>query len=234
MDVDYSKVGHLLSSPARSAMLARMFDGEPLSATALARCADVAPSTASEHLRALVDGGLVTVVAQGRQRHFGIASPEIAEALEALGRVCPRVPVRSLRASQDAGRMNFARTCYDHLAGQVGVAIFDALLGSRWIVAEGALVRLGPQGARFRELGVEPSRLHGQRRCFARTCLDGTERRPHLAGALGAALCRATLDRRWFVRIPHGRGLRLTDAGRVGLPELLGADLPVLLTTGLG
>lgn len=232
MDVDYSRIGHLLSSQARSAMLARMFDGEPVSATALARSANVAPSTASGHLRALVDGGLVTVVAQGRQRHYGIASPEIAEALEALGRVCPPAPVSSLRAAQDAGRMNFARTCYDHLAGRVGVAIFDVLLSSGWIVTEGTLVQLGPQGKRFRELGVEPSALHGQRRCFARTCLDGTERRPHLAGALGAALCRATLDRRWFVRIAHGRGLRLTEVGRVELPGLLGVDLPVLSTAG--
>ncbi len=228
MDVDYTGIGRLLSSAARSAMLGLLFDGQPVSATALARRAGVAPSTASEHLRALVDGGLVSVVADGRRRRYQIAGPEIADALEALGRVCPRASIRSLRASQEATRLGFARTCYDHLAGQVGVALLDALLDAKWVAPAGELYALGPEGGRFGGLGIDPVEVSRQRRPFAKPCLDGTERRPHLAGALGAALCRAMLDRGWFVRNAHGRGLRLTDRGARELTRLLDFDPRVL------
>jgi DNA-binding transcriptional ArsR family regulator len=224
MDADYTRIGRLLSSAARSAMLGLLFDGESESATALARRADVAPSTASEHLRALVDGGLVSVVAHGRQRRYQIASPEVAEALEALGRVCPHSSIRSLRASQEASRLGFARTCYDHLAGQVGVALLDALLDAKWVRAAGGLYVLGPEGGRFGELGIDPTEVSRERRLFAKPCIDGTERRPHLAGALGAALCRAVLERGWFARTVHGRGLRLTDRGASELSRLFEFD----------
>lgn len=228
MDVDFSGIGRLLSSPARSKMLAVLFDGEPQSSAALARSADIAPSTASEHLRALVEGGLVAVVPHGRRRDYQIAGPEIAEALEALGRVCPRGPVRSLRTSQDAARIGFARTCYDHLAGRVGVAVFDSLVDHGWLVVAGDVVDLGPHGGRFDEVGVDASAARHGRRCFARPCLDATERRPHLAGALGAALCTAVLDRRWFVRVLPGRGLRLTEHGAAQLPGVFGIDRSLL------
>lgn len=231
MDVDYSEIGRLLSSPARSAMLGMLFDGDA-GATALARCAGVAPSTASGHLRALVDGGLVSVAAHGRQRRYRISGPQIAEALEALARVCPRRPVRSLRSSQEVARMRVARTCYDHLAGHVGVAVFDALVLHRWLVLAGEHVELGPEGGRFGDLGVDAAALRRQRRCFARTCLDATERRPHLAGALGAALCGVALDGGWLVRNTHGRGLGLTDRGVGELWRLLGVDLSVVPPPG--
>lgn len=229
MDVDYSGIGRLLSSPARSAMLAMLFDGGTVSASALARGAGVAPSTASGHLRALVDGGLVSVASNGRQRHYRIANSDIAEALEALGRVCPRRPIRSLRASHDMARISFARTCYDHLAGQVGVAVLDALLADRWLVGDAGQFDLGPAATRFADVGVDALAVRRQRRCFARACLDATERRPHLAGALGAALCGAVLDRGWFVRRPNGRGLRLTGRGATELPGVFGVD-PSILT----
>jgi DNA-binding transcriptional ArsR family regulator len=225
VDIDYTKIGRLLASSARSAMLGLLLDGRPASGTALARCAGVAPSTASEHLRALVDGGLVSVVADGRQRHYTIASPEIAEALEALARVCPRGPIRSLRSSEEASRLGFARTCYDHLAGQVGVSVLEALLDAKWVVPARELYELGPEGARFSELGIDAEAVARERRAFARPCLDATERRPHLAGALGAALCGAALERGWFVRTPRGRGLRITDLGARHLARVLDLHL---------
>jgi DNA-binding transcriptional ArsR family regulator len=225
MDVDFSGIGRLLSSPARSAMLAMLFEGEPVGATVLARGANVAPSTASEHLGALVEGGMARVVPKGRHRYYQIASPEVAEALEALGRVCPRRQVRSLRASQDAASLGFARTCYDHLAGSAGVAVLDALLAQRWIVGVGSLFELGPSGRRFAELGIDAPALRRQRRSFAKACVDTTERRPHLSGSLGAALCRSALDREWFVRRAHGRGLKLTGIGAIEIPRVLGVDL---------
>jgi DNA-binding transcriptional ArsR family regulator len=231
VDADYTRIGRLLSSSARSAMLGMLFEGQPVPAGALARRADVAPSTASEHLRALVDGGLVAVVAAGRQRHYRIASAEIAEALEALGRVCPRAPVRSLRASQESAGLAFARTCYDHLAGRLGVAVLDGLLAARWLTDTDVGFELGPGGARFAELGVDARSLETGKRRFARRCLDATERRPHLAGALGAAMCGAMLDRTWFVRSGHGRGLRLTPRGSDGLSSLLDIDPTVLTPT---
>lgn len=224
MDVDYTRIGRLLSSSARSAMLGMLFDGQPVGATSLARGVGIAPSTASEHLRALVEGGLVSVVANGRQRHYRIASPEIAEALEALGRVCPRVPIRSLRASELAAGLGIARMCYDHLAGHVGVAVLDALLEERWLAPSGEVFELGADGRRFVELGIDVSLVAGQRPSFARPCLDATERRPHLAGALGAAICGAALDREWLVRSGQGRGVRLTDRGVDELGRLFKID----------
>ena len=132
-----------------------------------------------------------------------------------------------MRGSQEAARLDFARTCYDHLAGRVGVAILDGLLEAVWIAPAGTRYVLGPEGKRFGELGIDVDALRRQRRRFARPCIDGTERRPHLAGALGAALCRVVLDRGWFVRNVHGRGLRLTGRGATELERLLGIELPV-------
>lgn len=171
MDVDYTSIGRLLSSPARSAMLGVLFDGGQAGATELARRAGVAPSTASGHLRALVDGGLVTVTAHGRHRRYRLAGAEIAEALEALGRVCPRVAVDSLQAHDDATSLSFARTCYDHLAGDVGVAVLVALLDGAWLVPARDGYALGPAGRRFAELGIDVDALAARRRPLARPCL---------------------------------------------------------------
>jgi len=222
--MEVSGVARLIGEPARAAMLDALLSGRALAAGELARAAGVSPPTASEHLSRLRGGGLVEVVRAGRHRYYRLASPEVAEVLEALSLLGSARPVRSLRESRTAHAMALARTCYDHLAGQVGVAVCDALVSRAALVAGGDGYLLTPDGeALLGGLGVAVADARESRRRFARPCLDFTERRPHLAGALGAAVCGRLMDLRWLVRpAGSGRALRLTDAGRRGLAESLG------------
>ena len=218
-DTDLAAVGALLGDPSRARMLDSLMSGRALAAGELARVAGVAPSTASEHLARLLSGGLVEVVAQGRHRYYRIAGPAVGAALEALSRVAPALPVRTLRESGHARALGFARTCYDHLAGRCGVALHDALLEQRWLSEAYDVTPAG--AAALAGWGVDVAAARGGRRSFARPCLDWTERRPHLAGALAAGIETALLERGWFVRRSgSSRALRLTEVGRAGLAEL--------------
>jgi DNA-binding transcriptional ArsR family regulator len=223
MDADIASVAGLLADPARVRMLDTLLAGRALSAGELARCAGVTPPTASAHLRRLLEGGLLSVQAQGRHRYYRLAGPAVAEAMEALSLIAPPQPVRSLRQSQRVEALRFARTCYDHLAGVVGVALADSLLraGALRTVA-GRDYDLTPEGERLLGgLGVNVAELRRQRRAFARRCLDWTERTPHLSGALGAALLERLLGLGWLARGRVPRGLVLTEAGRDGLAGAL-------------
>jgi len=224
-----STVGRLIGEPARAAMLDALLSGQALRAGELAKAAGVRPPTASGHLHRLRTGGLVDVVQTGRYRYYRLAGPEVAEALEALSLLgAAGRPVRSLREARAAQAFTVARTCYDHLAGQVGVAVHDALVARAALVAGGdGYLLTGAGEDLFGRLGVPVDDARRTRRRFARPCLDLTERRPHLAGALGAAVCARTLELGWLVRRPaDGRALRLTDAGRQGLVDALGVTLP--------
>ena len=222
--MELSGVARLIGEPARAAMLDALLSGRALAAGELARAAGVSAPTASEHLGRLRGGGLVEVVRAGRHRYYRLASPEVAEVLEALSLLGSARPVRSLRESRTAHAMALARTCYDHLAGQVGVALCDALVSRAALVAGGDGYLLTSDGeALLGGLGVPVAAARQSRRHFARPCLDFTERRPHLAGALGAAVCGRLMDLRWLVRpAGGGRALKLTDAGRRGLADSLG------------
>ncbi|HEX6338532.1 MAG TPA: winged helix-turn-helix domain-containing protein [Jiangellaceae bacterium] len=230
-DVDVSVPARLIGEPARAAMLTALLSGQALAAGELARAAGVSAATASEHLGRLRDGGLVEVVAAGRHRYYRLASPEVATAIEALATVSPSRPVRSLRQSNTDAAMVLARTCYDHLAGRLGVSVHDALVRAGHLAAGGdgyVLTDRGTQG--MTALGIDLVAAHTARRNFAMPCLDFTERRPHLAGALGAAICRHALESGWVVRRAEGqRALRLTDVGRDALAAHLG-----VVVTGTG
>ena len=228
MDADVARVAGLLADPARVRMLDELLAGRALAAGELARHAGVTPPTASAHLRRLLDGGLLSVEAQGRHRYYRLAGPAVAEAMEALSLIAPPRPVRSLRQSQRAEALRFARTCYDHLAGVVGVALADALLRAGALrTAAGRDYDVTPEGeAALGGLGVDVAELRRQRRAFARRCLDWTERAPHLSGALGAALLERLLDLGWLARGRVPRGLVLTDAGRDGLAGSLACHVP--------
>jgi DNA-binding transcriptional ArsR family regulator len=223
-DVDLAAVAALLGNPSRAAMLDALMTGRALTATELARTAEVSPATASEHLARLREGGLVEVVSQGRHRYHRLASPEVGAALEALSHIAPAKPVTTLRQSSRARSLAEARTCYDHLAGRSGVALHDGLIGRGWLVPEVggyALSGAGTEG--LLGWGVDLDRARSSRRAFARPCLDWTERREHLAGALAAALMTALLDgpEPWFIRrADDHRGLRPTATGLARLAEL--------------
>ena len=223
-DVDLAAVGALLGNPSRAAMLDALMTGRALTASELARAADVSLPTASEHLAKLREGGIVEVVAQGRHRYHRMASPEVGAALESLSHIAPEKTVAGLRQSSRARSLAEARTCYDHVAGRCGVALHDGLLSRGWLVPDTGgydLTEPGVEG--LLGWGVDVATARSARRRLARPCLDWTERREHLAGSLAAALAGALIDgpRPWFVRrADDHRGLRPTDLGRLRLGEL--------------
>jgi len=219
-------LARVLGEPARAEMLDAMLDGMPHPAGELARRARVAPSTASEHLSRLREVGLVSAEVSGRQRLYRLSSPEVAEALEALARVAAPEPVSSLRAATRGEALRLARTCYDHLAGRVGVAVADALVARRALALDDGSYRLTRRGEKvLEELGLDVEAARAQRRAFARACVDWTERRPHLAGSLGAELARAFLGHDWLRRRPHDRALIVTEAGREAFARELAIDV---------
>jgi DNA-binding transcriptional ArsR family regulator len=190
-------------------MLTALSAGTALPAGELARCAGVRPATATAHLRRLLDGGLVRVRVQGRHRYHELAGPDVASALEALAQLAPPLPTRSLRSHRTAAALVEARTCYDHLAGRRGVELRDRLLAADAIrLIDDRDHVLTPHGHRLvLKLAIDTERLAASRRVFARSCIDWTDRRAHLAGALPAALTSRFLELGWFTRAP-GRSLR--------------------------
>jgi DNA-binding transcriptional ArsR family regulator len=238
-DADISALGSVLSEPARARMLLALGDGRALAASVLASEAGVAASTASGHLNRLVDAGLLDVLPQGRHRYYRLAGPQVGELLEVVSRIAPAAPVRSLRQGTQAEALRSARTCYDHLAGRLGVAVFGALIGGGHVVggdgthdplaadedrlsAPGRDVdyRLTPSGReKLGALGVDVPRGD-----VLRYCVDWSEQRHHLSGAHGRALAHRLLELRWIRRADTGRAVFVTDLGRRELPEALGVS----------
>lgn len=195
-DVDVAAVAALLGNPSRATMLDALMTGRALTATELARAAEVSPATASEHLARLREGGLVEVVSQGRHRYHRLASPDVGAALEALSHIAPAKPVTTLRQSSRARSLAEARTCYDHLAGTAGVRALDWFLEHGWLtpLPEGRRFQLTAAGeSGFEREGVDVGAARRARRAFAIGCDDWTERRFHLGGALGSELLAALL-----------------------------------------
>jgi DNA-binding transcriptional ArsR family regulator len=215
---ELSAFGELIAEPSRAAMLLALMDGSSRPATELARIAGVAPSTASEHLRRLSDGGAVTALRSGRHRYFRIASEQVAEALEVLALLGnePRPAARQ----EDPARRALAegRTCYRHLAGRLGVAFLAALERKGFLGVRGGAVILAPAGQSWFEdngmaLPLWPT---------GKACLDWTERRHHLGGKLGAALTDHLFALRWIARRREGRAVRLTARGSEALERHFG------------
>jgi DNA-binding transcriptional ArsR family regulator len=226
-DADVATVAAAIGGRSRAAILERLMDGDSWPAGELATAAGVAPSTASDHLDALIDVGLIQVERRGRQRRFRLASSEVAHAIEALAVIAPRRHASWLREVTSAERLRSGRTCYDHLAGQLGVAVTEALLtrGALHLDEDRFSIPRSGEGV-FHELGVDLDEAHRRRRAFAIPCLDWTEQRTHLAGALGAAVCERYFAMGWVERRGPGRAAAATQDGRVNL-EKLGVDASV-------
>ncbi|WP_155373243.1 ArsR/SmtB family transcription factor [Catellatospora vulcania] len=225
--VPLARLAALFADSTRATFLLALLDGRAWTLGELARQAGVAPSTASEHVDQLVTGGLLAQERQGRHRYLRLADAHTAQLVEDLagygGRPTP--PATTLRASAAAAALVRGRTCYDHLAGRLGVGLTEAMIG-RGLLQRDTGFALTADGVRwFAESLDAADELHGSRRPVARPCLDWTERRHHLAGAGGAVLCDRLLARRWIERIGTGRAVRATPEGVRALRGLLGVDV---------
>lgn len=220
----------LLADETRAAFCLALLDGRAWTAGELARYASVAPSTASEHLGKLVAGGLLAEERQGRHRYLRLADERAAHLVEDLAaRVAPDAAAgrpRTLGAASAGSALARGRTCYDHLAGRIGIAVADAMT-ARGLLEQDTGFALTADGVRwFGSLGIALDAR--SRRPLVRGCLDWTERRPHLAGLAGAALCRHALDAGWCVRIGSGRAVRATAEGERALRDHLGIEPAIL------
>ena len=215
----------LLADDTRAAFCLALLDGRAWTASELARHAGVAPATATGHLHRLVKGGLLTEHRQGRHRYVRLAGPGAAQLLEELTAHLDPAPVaaRTLRAVTVDKALTRARTCYDHLAGRLGVALADALTRDGLLTQEAGFA-LTPDGVTWFTDKLGADLRNPSRRPLVRGCVDWTERREHLAGAAGAALCRTLLDREWITRIGTSRAVRITPPGARALTALLGPD----------
>lgn len=224
-DRDFTVVGRALSTPARSVFLNLLLDGTRRPAGELATAAGVSASTASEHLAVLVDAGLVTARTQGRHRYYALAGQDVAAALESLGVLADAAPVSGYRRSRRAEYLAAARFCYDHLAGRLGTGLTDAWVRSGWLAGRDELTLTDAGAVGLSELGVDVDGAVAARRPTTRACLDWTERRPHLAGALGSAVGSRFLDAGWVTRHRSGRGLDVTESGRALIRQTWAVDL---------
>jgi DNA-binding transcriptional ArsR family regulator len=216
----------LLADRSRAAICLALLDGRAWSAAELASSAGIGRPTASEHLNQLVQAGLLTEERQGRHRYLRLASPEIAQLIEDMATAAGQpAPARSLRAVGVANDLAAARTCYDHLAGTLGVNLFDAMVSAGLIgVADGiAITEAGRSW--FTDLAGPDALRPAGARPLVRSCLDWTERKPHLGGALGAVLYRQLAVRGWVSPCQGSRAVRVTAAGEHGLTDLLGVSL---------
>jgi DNA-binding transcriptional ArsR family regulator len=222
---EISALAALIGDPARARMLEALMSGHALTAGELSREAGVTAQTASAHLTKLTDFGLLLVEVQGRHRYFRLAGPTVAAALESMMGLAARVGRMRTRPGPRDAAMRFARVCYDHLAGEMGVKLHDALVQRGDIVATPEGLGLSAQGwARFAADGVDVDPPPGSRRPLCRACLDWSERRPHLAGALGAALLQRVLSAGWARRDAESRALHFSPRGLAGFAAFLGED----------
>lgn len=221
-ELNIAGVAALVGDPTRARMLTALMDGRSRTAKELAYGAGITPQTASSHLAKLLRAHLIGMERQSRHRYFRLAAPSVGHAVEALMAVSPtRARVTPAEGPLDALRL--ARTCYDHLAGRLGVMVTEAMVRRRFLKPTGRDFLLTAPGERFLgRLGVDVRKSRAERRAFARQCLDWSERRVHLAGSLGAAVARRCLDLRWVRRVGDERTLALTPQGRRGLRTWFG------------
>ena len=216
-------VAALVGDPARANMLAALSGGMALTASELAAEAGVTLQTASSHLAKLETAGLLEVTPQGRHRYFRLAHEDVARMLEAIMGVAARTGQLRTRPGPRDPELRRARVCYDHLAGEMGVRLLDALVNARWIDRDGDGLRLTRAGESFvRGFGIDLDQLMSTRRPLCRACLDWSMRRHHLGGALGAALLARFETMRWMTRGNSSRAVRFTRAGEAGFNRMIG------------
>ena len=215
-----AEVAALVGDPARANILCALLGGRALTATELAYAAGVTPQTTSGHLAKLAGARLLVPMKQGRHRYYRLAGPHVGQMLEGIMKVAISGPPRFQPRTPADDKLRHARTCYDHIAGVLGVGLAERLTECEHIVLGDEAGEVTPAGVEFfARLGVDLSAARSKRRLFCRPCLDWTERRPHIGGAVGAALATRCFELKWIERVHGTRALSITPAGRRGLLE---------------
>ncbi|MGR4069592.1 ArsR/SmtB family transcription factor [Billgrantia sp. C5P2] len=227
---DLPRLARTIGEPTRMGMLALLMEGRALTAKELAYGCGVQPGTATEHLKRLQRDGLIESTAQGRHKYYRLATAEVAHAVEALMVVAKPIKVVS-PCRRPAGALGAARFCYDHLAGELGTRMTAVLLDREFLVADGEAMDVTERGEDwFSNFGIDIASLRKRRRRFAYTCLDWSERRDHLGGALGAALAERLLELGWISRQKHSRVVSISEQGHLALVREFGLVLVPLNT----
>jgi DNA-binding transcriptional ArsR family regulator len=221
-----AKVASHVSEPSRSAILMTLLDGCVHPASELAVSAGIKPQTASFHLAKMVESKIVEVEKHGRHRYYKLANDEVAEVLESFLAISPPVKINSLRQSVDQKAICLARTCYDHLAGELGVKLTEAMVGMGVLQRSEQEFMLTNYGEKFLiQFGLDIPEIRKKRRSFSRHCLDWSERRHHLAGGLGKAMALRLLEVGWIRRVPSSRAVRVTKEGEIGFRDIFSISL---------
>ncbi len=222
-----AEIAGLVGEPARATILSALLDGRALTATELAYAARVTPQTASTHLAKLTEAGLLTAIRDGRHRYFRLASPKVVQMLDGVMAVAIDNRPRYQPLSRQARQLRSARICYDHLAGRLSVDLADFFTAHEYVVLGDEAAEITESGTRFlSEFGIDLFAAGTKRRHFYRSCLDWTERRPHIGGAVGAALANRLFDLAWTERMKHSRAVIVTASGRHGFLETFGIAVP--------
>jgi DNA-binding transcriptional ArsR family regulator len=220
----FTRIGALVGDPARANILTSLMSGQALTASELTREAGVTPQTASGHLAQLLDGGLISVEKQGRHRYYRLAGADVAAAIEAMMTLAEQTSVRSVRPGPKDPALRHARVCYDHLAGERSVDLYARLSHQRLIALDASGIAITPEGeTAFAGFGIDLAALQKGKRPVCRTCLDWSERKTHLAGALGARLLDRLFELNWAERLPGGRIVRFTTTGEKEFARLFTA-----------
>ncbi|HLO33434.1 MAG TPA: helix-turn-helix domain-containing protein [Anaerolineales bacterium] len=218
-------VATLIADPARASMLSALLGDVGLPAGELARLAKITPQTASAHLAKLVKGNLLSMTTRGRHHYFRLRDKNVAQVLESLALIAPPTRTNSLNDSLERKAIQRARTCYDHLAGTLGVNLTEAFIDNGFIQHYGEAYEVTGAGENwFNAFGIDCLQLHEKRRAFARSCLDWSERKPHIAGALGAAILQRFLELNWIIRVRNSRTVKVTELGRHHFKSEFGLD----------
>lgn len=219
-------IASLVSDTSRAVMLTVLLDGRYHPASELASMARITPQTASFHLAKMIEADIIAVEKQGRHRYYGIRNQEVARVMESLLSIAPQVKITSLKQHAEDRQIRYARTCYDHLAGQAGVKLTDALLALGILMEDEEEYLVTDKGeAFFADFGIDLDKTRKKRRAYILKCLDWSERRHHVAGALGNAILEKLFELKWIERLPGTRAIKVTLDGKKGLKETFSIEL---------
>lgn len=223
METQIGQIASLIGDPVRAVILWTLLDGRAYTATELAISTNTSPQNISMHLGKLIQADLLIAEKQGRHRYYRFSRQEVAYAIEAIAHLIPNEKQKKMVSHQHNAAIAHCRTCYDHLAGKIGVSIADSLLKQRMLLQKADLFELSSKGEKYMgQLGINLPELRQQRRIFLRPCLDWTERRYHIAGALGAALLDLMLADDWIRRTHQSRAIVVTARGEKKMQEHFG------------